>query len=125
MLIPYTQLKTELGAKEQAVRELFDMSPTRYYQVLNALMDKPEALAVDPLLIKRLRRLRTSRQRTRAARRTAWSRGDGDGGPRRSLTGPRPSGGRRAASPSAGSRSPLRIAAIALVGVGSSPRSPG
>ena len=55
------------GAKEQAVRELFDMSPTRYYQVLNALIDKPEALAADPLLIKRLRRLRTSRQRTRAA----------------------------------------------------------
>jgi hypothetical protein len=37
--------------------------------VLNALIDKPEALAADPLLIKRLRRLRTSRQRTRAARR--------------------------------------------------------
>ena len=57
------------GAKEQAVRELFDMSATRYYQVLNALIDKPEALAADPLLIKRLRRLRTGRQRTRAARR--------------------------------------------------------
>jgi hypothetical protein len=57
------------GAKEQAVRELFDMSATRYYQVLNALIDKPEALAADPLLVKRLRRLRTSRQRTRAARR--------------------------------------------------------
>ena len=57
------------GAKEQAIRELFDMSATRYYQVLNALVDKPEALAVDPLLVKRLRRLRTSRQRTRAARR--------------------------------------------------------
>jgi Protein of unknown function (DUF3263) len=57
------------GAKEQAIRELFDMSATRYYQVLNALLDKPEALAADPLLVKRLRRLRTSRQRTRAARR--------------------------------------------------------
>ena len=57
------------GAKEQAVRELFDMSATRYYQVLNALVDKPEALAADPLLVKRLRRLRASRQRTRAARR--------------------------------------------------------
>ena len=57
------------GAKEQAIRELFDMSATRYYQVLNALLDKPEAMAADPLLIKRLRRLRTSRQRTRAARR--------------------------------------------------------
>ena len=45
------------GAKEQAIRELFDMSATRYYQVLNALLDKPEAMAADPLLIKRLRRL--------------------------------------------------------------------
>ncbi len=57
------------GAKEQAIRELFDMSATRYYQILNALLEKPEAMAADPLLIKRLRRLRTSRQRTRAARR--------------------------------------------------------
>jgi hypothetical protein len=57
------------GAKEQAVRELFDMSATRYYQVLNALIDRPEALAADPMLVKRLRRLRSSRQRARAARR--------------------------------------------------------
>jgi Protein of unknown function (DUF3263) len=57
------------GAKEQAVRELFDMSATRYYQVLNALIDRSEALAYDPMLIKRLRRLRATRQRTRAARR--------------------------------------------------------
>src|SRR3982751_905445 len=60
------------GAKEQAIRELFDMSATRYYQVLNALLDKPGAMAADPLLIKRLRRLRTSRQRTRAARRLGF-----------------------------------------------------
>jgi hypothetical protein len=57
------------GAKEQAVRELFDMSPTRYYQVLNTLIDRPEALAHDPMLIKRLRRMRQSRQRARSARR--------------------------------------------------------
>jgi hypothetical protein len=57
------------GAKEQAVRELFDMSATRYYQVLNALIDRPEALVADPMLVKRLRRLRTTRQRTRSARR--------------------------------------------------------
>ncbi|WP_433785871.1 DUF3263 domain-containing protein [Actinomycetospora sp. CA-101289] len=57
------------GAKEQAIRELFDMSATRYYQVLNALVDRPEALAADPMLVKRLRRLRQSRQRARAARR--------------------------------------------------------
>jgi hypothetical protein len=58
------------GAKEQAVRELFDMSTTRYYQVLNALIDRPEALAHDPMLVKRLRRMRQSRQRARSARRT-------------------------------------------------------
>jgi hypothetical protein len=57
------------GAKEQAIRELFDMSATRYYQVLNGLIDRQEALAADPMLIKRLRRLRSSRQRARAARR--------------------------------------------------------
>ena len=57
------------GAKEQAIRELFDMSATRYYQVLNALIDRPEALATDPMLVKRLRRLRSSRQRARSARR--------------------------------------------------------
>jgi Protein of unknown function (DUF3263) len=57
------------GAKEQAIRELFDMSATRYYQVLNALIDRPESLACDPMLVKRLRRLRSSRQRARSARR--------------------------------------------------------
>jgi len=57
------------GAKEQAVRELFDLSPTRYYQLLNALIDSPAALAHDPMLVKRLRRMRASRQRARSARR--------------------------------------------------------
>jgi hypothetical protein len=57
------------GAKEQAIRELFDMSATRYYQVLNTLIDRSEALAHDPMLVKRLRRLRSARQRARSARR--------------------------------------------------------
>jgi Protein of unknown function (DUF3263) len=60
------------GAKERAIRELFDMSPTRYYQLLNNLMDKPEALQVDPMLVKRLRRQRTVRQRSRSARRLGF-----------------------------------------------------
>jgi hypothetical protein len=60
------------GAKEQAVREKFDMSSTRYYQVLNALIDRPEALAHDPLLVRRLRRLRAARQRARSARRLGF-----------------------------------------------------
>ena len=60
------------GAKEQAVREQFDMSATRYYQVLNALIDRPEALVHDPLLVRRLRRLRATRQRQRSARRLGF-----------------------------------------------------
>ncbi len=62
------------GAKEQAVRELFGLSPTRYYQVLNALIDSPAALAHDPMLVKRLRRMRATRQRARSARRLADER---------------------------------------------------
>ncbi|MDN5791218.1 MAG: DUF3263 domain-containing protein [Micrococcales bacterium] len=57
------------GSKEQAIKELFDMSSTRYYQVLNALLDDPAALEADPMLIKRLRRMRSSRQRARTTRR--------------------------------------------------------
>ncbi|MQY23769.1 DUF3263 domain-containing protein [Nocardia macrotermitis] len=60
------------GAKEEAIRELFGMSATRYYQVLNAVVDKPEALVADPMLVKRLRRLRASRQKARAARRLGF-----------------------------------------------------
>jgi hypothetical protein len=60
------------GAKEEAIKELFGMSATRYYQVLNALVDRPEALAADPMLVKRLRRMRASRQKARAARRLGF-----------------------------------------------------
>ena len=54
------------GAKETAIRDLFGVTPTRYYQVLNALVDRPDALAADPLLVRRLRRVRTARQRQRS-----------------------------------------------------------
>ena len=60
------------GAKETAIRESFDMSATRYYQVLNALIDRPEALVEDPLLVRRLRRMRAARQRVRSARRLGF-----------------------------------------------------
>ncbi|MER7588120.1 DUF3263 domain-containing protein [Micromonospora sp. NPDC127501] len=53
------------GAKEQAVRDTFGLSSTRYYQLLNGLLDNPAALAADPVLISRLRRLRSSRARNR------------------------------------------------------------
>ncbi|WP_085066759.1 DUF3263 domain-containing protein [Catenuloplanes japonicus] len=51
------------GAKEQAIRDEFGLSSTRYYQLLNGLLDNPLALAHDPLLVGRLRRLRASRTR--------------------------------------------------------------
>lgn len=55
--------------KEQAIMEHFSMSATRYYQQLNTLIDRPEALGYKPLLVKRLRRLRSQRQAERSARR--------------------------------------------------------
>ena len=51
------------GAKEQAIRDTFGLSATRYYQVLNGLLDDPAALERDPVLVGRLRRLRASRSR--------------------------------------------------------------
>jgi hypothetical protein len=53
------------GAKEQAIRDTFGLSSTRYYQLLNGLLDKPEATEHDPVLVGRLRRLRATRSRTR------------------------------------------------------------
>jgi hypothetical protein len=56
------------GAKEQAIRDQFQLSTTRYYQLLNALLDEPAALAHDPALVGRLRRLRATRSRSRTGR---------------------------------------------------------
>ncbi len=54
------------GAKETAIRERFGMAPTRYYQALNALVDRPDAWAADPLVVGRLRRVRAARHRGRS-----------------------------------------------------------
>jgi len=56
-------------ATRLGVRERFGISPARYYQLLNRLIDRPEALQYDPMLVQRLRRLRETRRRTRFARR--------------------------------------------------------
>lgn len=56
------------GPKERAVRERFGLSAARYYQLLNRLIDTPEALRYDPMLVRRLRRLRAARRRRRFAR---------------------------------------------------------
>jgi hypothetical protein len=56
---------TESGSKEAAIRGRFDLSATRYYQLLALLLESDEALAYDPLLVRRLRRLRDRRRRAR------------------------------------------------------------
>lgn len=54
------------GAKERAIRAEFDLSSTRYYQLLNRLIDAPAALRFDPMLVGRLLRLRDARREARA-----------------------------------------------------------
>ncbi|MEU6079346.1 DUF3263 domain-containing protein [Streptomyces sp. NPDC047108] len=53
------------GAKERVIRERLGLSPTRYYQLLNALLDDPRALAHDPVTVNRLRRVRAARRANR------------------------------------------------------------
>lgn len=55
------------GAKERAVREELGLAPVRYYQLLNALLDAPRALAHDPVTVNRLRRIREVRRSGREA----------------------------------------------------------
>lgn len=63
------------GAKETAVRDAFDMSATRYYQVLNSLTERPAAVAYDALLVHRLRRLRAARAAQRSMPRDGFDLG--------------------------------------------------
>ena len=56
---------TEPGPKDTAIRDRFELSGTRYYQLLTELLDDAEALAYDPLLVRRLRRARDRRRRAR------------------------------------------------------------
>ena len=62
------------GAKEREILDVFGISATRYYQMLNDLIDRQEALVFDPALVTRLRRQRASRHRLRSA---DTDRGDG------------------------------------------------
>jgi hypothetical protein len=56
------------GAKDEAIRAEFGLSAARYYQLLNAALDSPGALIFDPMLVKRLQRLRDARTSARSAR---------------------------------------------------------
>lgn len=53
--------------KQRAIRERFGFSPSRYHQILHRVIDRPEALAYDPMLVRRLRRVREVRRRSRTA----------------------------------------------------------
>ena len=55
------------GAKESSIKELFDLTPPAYYQLLNNLIDREDALLSQPMLVKRLRRLREARTEARSA----------------------------------------------------------
>lgn len=57
------------GAKESAIFVELGMSSTRYYQRLSVLIEKPESMAYQPMLVKRLQRQRVARRQQRSARR--------------------------------------------------------
>jgi hypothetical protein len=63
------------GAKEEAIRAQFGLSAARYYQLLNAALDAPGALSFDPMLVKRLQRIRDARTEARSARSLGMPRG--------------------------------------------------
>jgi len=60
--------RRHVGAKEEAIRADLGLSPARYYQLLGRLLETAEAQAHDPMLVKRLRRLRDARQHARVTR---------------------------------------------------------
>ncbi|WP_285662219.1 DUF3263 domain-containing protein [Actinorhabdospora filicis] len=49
------------GVKEQKIREVFGWTLTQYYQRLNALVERPEAMAAEPRVVRRLQRMRARR----------------------------------------------------------------
>jgi hypothetical protein len=61
------------GAKESAIKELFDLTPPAYYQMLNNLIDREDAVIAEPILVKRLRRLRESRTAARSSARLGFN----------------------------------------------------
>lgn len=56
------------GSKAEAIRAEFDLSAPRYYRILGDLLESPAALRYDPMLVKRLLRLRDARRATRRTR---------------------------------------------------------
>lgn len=61
------------GAKESSIKEFFNLTPPAYYQLLNNLIDRPAALMAEPLLVKRLLRLRDQRTAARSSSRLGFT----------------------------------------------------
>jgi hypothetical protein len=61
------------GVKESSIKELFNLTPPAYYQLLNNLIDRDPALIADPILVKRLRRLRDQRTSSRSSRKLGFT----------------------------------------------------
>jgi hypothetical protein len=57
--------------KDQAVREQFQLTEAEYAVLLDDLIDTEVAMSAEPLLVRRLRRLRERRRTVQTARRTA------------------------------------------------------
>ena len=68
ILVFERQWWTHAGAKEAAIRAEFAIPAARYYQMLNAALDLPEAILFDPMLVRRLQRVRDARTKARSAR---------------------------------------------------------
>ena len=66
------------GRKDDAIKERFGLSASRYRQLLVELIGRPEAELADPLVVRRLRRARDARRRARFEGRAARGSG-GDG----------------------------------------------
>ncbi len=62
------QWSRHVGAKEEAIRADLGLSPARYYQLLGRVIDTTEAQQHDPMLVKRLRRIRDERRDARRTR---------------------------------------------------------
>jgi hypothetical protein len=68
-VLDFERATAKLATRKVAViRDRFGLSPAGYYQLLNRLIDRPEALEYDPMLVQRLRRLRETRRRVRFGR---------------------------------------------------------
>jgi hypothetical protein len=61
------------GVKESSIKELFNLTPPAYYQLLNNLIDRDAALIADPILVKRLRRLRDQRTSSRSSHKLGFT----------------------------------------------------